>query len=170
MRPNKTSYYLQIAKDVALRSPYSRRRFGVILVKNDVIISTGYNGSARGTLNCGEELKCLKDIHHEKSLLSYEHCPAVHAEVNTLLNAAREGICTIGATLYLNIGNNDGDKTKSDRPCRDCRREVIQAGIVGCFYIDNEGDVCYESISTWKRMENEWMKKESGSNETENHV
>lgn len=157
MRPTKIKYYLNIARDIASRSTCTRRRFGAILVRNDTIISTGYNGSVRGATNCGESIRCLKDLHKEPSYQSYEHCPAVHAEVNTILNAAREGHSTTGATLYLNIGNSDGDKNKSDRPCRNCRREAIQAGIYDCYYVDNKGKVQHEFISDWVVLENNFM-------------
>ena len=160
MRVDKTAYYFQIAQDVASRSPCSRRKFGAILVKNGVIISTGYNGSVRGSVNCGEELMCLKDIHEEKPYSSYDHCPAVHAETNVILNVAREGITsTVGATLYL--GYSGGNKSHSDRPCRYCRRMIIQAGIKDIFYIDKNGKIQHENVSEWVDMENDWMEKET---------
>lgn len=169
MRPNKTEYYFQIAKDVASRSPCSRRQFGAILVKDGVIISTGYNGSVRKTINCGEECQCLKDLYDEKPLQSYDHCPAVHAETNVILNAAREGIVsTKGATLYL--GYIGGKYNHSDRPCRFCRRIAIQAGIEDALYIDKDGHIHHETISDWVQMENEWIKKELELHETENHI
>src|SRR3989304_9186352 len=101
-RPDKVEWYFKIAKDIALRSPcISRRGFGAILVKDDAIISTGYAGTVRGAQNCGIDNPCLKDLYNEAPHLSYEHCCSIHAEMNCIINAARMGISTIGATLYL---------------------------------------------------------------------
>ena len=105
-RVSKEEYYLNIAKTVAERSTCLRRRYGCIIVKNDEIIATGYNGSARGEINC-----C--DIHNGKCPRSdephntgdYSNCPAVHAEQNAMLSAARKDM--IGATMYL-----DGEERK----------------------------------------------------------
>lgn len=151
-RPDKISYYLNIAKVVGSRSPCTRRQLGAILVKNDAIISSGYNGSIRGALNCGEEIPCLKDIHDEAHYTSFEFCPAVHAEQNAIINAGRTGISTVGATLFLN-------GSQSDRPCHLCRRYCIQAGIKDCWYMNKDGIPVYEKVKEWIKMENEWMKE-----------
>jgi len=151
-RPSKVEYYLNIAKVVGSRSPCTRRQLGAILVKNDGIISSGYNGSARGTLNCGKDIPCLKDVHDEAHYVSFEYCPAIHAEQNAILNAGRAGISTIGTTLFLNGG--DG---QSGRPCHLCRRYCIQAGIKDCWYINKDGKAIYEEVKEWIRLENRWM-------------
>jgi len=88
-RISKVEYYLEIAKVVSLRSPCLRRKFGAIIVVNDAIVSTGYNGPARGVNNC--ELGCLKDKVDAPHYGGYEWCPAVHAEENAIVNAARNG-------------------------------------------------------------------------------
>lgn len=169
-RVSKTNYYLSIAKAIASRSPCSRKQFGAILVKDDAVIATGYNGSARGTVNCGLEVSCLKDLYDEESAKSYEHCPAVHAEMNVIINAARAGISTVGATLYLAEMYD-----RNDRPCFLCRRLMIQAGIKDVYYyklkIDTKFhkitpfkysntliEIFHEEVSEWVKFENEWMK------------
>jgi len=149
----KAHYYLRIAAAVASRSPCSRRRFGAVLVKNDTILSTGYNGSARNTLNCGTDIPCLKDLYDEEHYKSYEYCPAIHAEQNAIINAGR--VRAIGSTLYL-APENAGD---GDRPCHLCRRFIINAGVYDCWYIDKEGNLKYELVEEWVEMENAWMKK-----------
>ena len=78
-------YYMSVAQIAGQNSKCLSRRVGAVLVKEKSIISTGYNGSARGTLNCGMEVECLKDLYNEAHYTSYEHCPAVHAEQNALL-------------------------------------------------------------------------------------
>lgn len=175
MRPNKIDYYFQLAVDVAARSTCIRRRFGAILVKNDCIISSGYNGSVRGSINCGEDGKCLKDIHNEQSIVSYNHCPAIHAEMNAILNAVREGVSTLGATTYLSEAS--GNCGGNERPCYLCRRIMIQAGIKDIYYytiIHDKGshkvssfkyanmykEVVHENVADWVSMENNWMQKE----------
>lgn len=137
-RVSKEEYYLNIARTVAERSTCLRRRYGCIIVKNDEIIATGYNGSARGEVNC-----C--DIHNGKCPRSdephntgdYSNCPAVHAEQNAMLSAARKDM--IGATMYL-----DGEERKWSEinqsyfswrgidicvPCPICQRMIVNSGI-----------------------------------------
>lgn len=154
-RPSKVEHYLKIAKVIAERSPCSRKQFGAIIVKNGAIISTGYNGSARGTLNCGIEIPCLKDLYDEPNYVSYSKCAAVHAEENTIINAARSGISVLGGTLYLNtVKLGDGD-----HPCFRCRRYCINAGLKDCYYVDSLGQIKHEQVSSWVKLENDWMKK-----------
>ena len=165
-RPTKGEYFFKLAKDVALRSTCTRRKFGAILIKGDAIISSGYNGSVRGAINCGEEVKCLKDKHKEETSISYNHCPAVHAETNVLLNVIREGIfCPKDSTMYLAevTGNYGGIGT--DRPCSYCRRLMIQVGIKDIWYIKhmagNVFKVMHEYVKNWVKLENEWIEKEN---------
>ena len=145
---------MEIARSVAKRSPCSRRKFGAILVKEDAILATGYNGSARGVINCGTKVECLKDAHREPSHVSYKYCPAVHAETNAVLNAARSGVSTLGATLYLAPAEDNA----GDRPCHICRRMCINAGIKDCYYVDKEGRMTHEESGWWVSLENEWIK------------
>ncbi|MEE8355383.1 MAG: cytidine deaminase, partial [Candidatus Bathyarchaeia archaeon] len=60
-RPGKTKYFLDIALSVAARSTCLRRKFGAVIVKGDNIVGTGYNGNARGVINC-YEVGCIKDM------------------------------------------------------------------------------------------------------------
>jgi len=155
MRPDKTTYYFDIARLVAERSSCTRRKLGAILIKNDSLISTGYNGSIRGGLNCGIDIKCLKEIHNIPALTKPETdlCSAIHAEENAIINCARIGISTVGATLYL--APFEG---KSQRPCSRCRKMIIQAEIKDCWYIDLDGSQKHEEVSTWIELENQWMR------------
>jgi dCMP deaminase len=151
LRKSKIDYYLTLAKNVAERSTCSRRKFGAILVKNDSIIATGYNGSARGTLNCGEDVPCLKDISGELPLVSYDTCPAVHAEQNAILQSDPDR--RIGATMFLASSNS---KT-GDRPCHLCRRYIIQSGIGDIYFIDKNEKIQHEVVSQWIEAEDKWM-------------
>jgi dCMP deaminase len=170
-RMSKLENYFQIAKDVALRSPcISRRRFGAILVRDDAIIATGYAGSVRGAINCGIDCPCLKDLYNEERYKTYEHCCSIHAEMNAIINAARSGISTIGATLYLSEVGDD-----NERPCHLCRRFIIQAGIKDVYYYKKRVDknmhrigflswsnvildVYHEEVNDWIKLENDWIK------------
>ncbi len=105
MRISKQEHYMKIAKTVAERSPCTRRKFGAIIVKDDAILSTGYKGSARGTKNCGEDVPCLKDLYGEKPYERHTYCPTVHAEVNAVINAARQGVSILCADIYLELTN-----------------------------------------------------------------
>lgn len=147
---SKVEYYLSIAREVARRSPCSRRKFGAIIVKNDRIISSGYNGSIRGALNCGIDIPCIKDVADEPAYVSYEYCPAVHAEQNAVINADPSE--RIGGTLYLAPLEGQGD-----RPCYKCRRMMVQGQLAKCIYIAKDGSIKEEDVKDWVEMENKWM-------------
>lgn len=123
-RPDKDHYYLDIAQAVAKRSTCLRRQYGAVIVKNDEIIATGYNGAPRGEPNCCDIGKC-KRIGHAHNDGDYAECHSVHAEMNAIISAARSEM--IGATLYL-AGFQDGKLIQSE-PCPVCRRMLQNAGI-----------------------------------------
>lgn len=128
-RPSKEEYYLDIAKAVCKRSPCIRRRYGAIIVKDDTIVSTGYNGPARKVLNC-YEIGCIKDFLNLPHGTSYELCPAVHAEENVIVNAARNGANVLGGTLYIYGESSKDNKIVEAIPCSRCKRILINAGIL----------------------------------------
>lgn len=123
-RISKEEYYLGIAKAVSKRSTCLRRQYGAVLVKNDEIISTGYNGSPRGVANCCDSMKCTREG-HEHNDGDYRECPAVHAEMNAVISAARTN--AMGAVLYL-YGEENGKPIKAE-PCPVCLRIIKNAGI-----------------------------------------
>ena len=123
-RISKDAYYLEIAKAVAMRSTCLRRQYGAVIVKNDRIISTGYNGSARGEPNCCDVGECWRESHGIPHGEQYEKCVAVHAEDNAISQAGREAV---GATLYL-AGFENG-KSISAVPCAMCERKIKNAQI-----------------------------------------
>jgi dCMP deaminase len=127
-RPSKYDYYLDIAKSVCKRAPCLRRQFGAIIVKNDAIVSTGYNGPARGVVNCSE-VGCLKDEVNAPEYAAYEYCTAVHAEENAIINAARHGVSILGGTLFIHGENYKDGSIAESRPCDRCKRAIINAGI-----------------------------------------
>lgn len=124
-RLNKRSYYLNIAAMVARRSTCLRRQYGAVIVKDDEIIATGYNGAPRGCDNCSDTGRCWREEYSIPHGERYEECVAVHAEQNAIISAARRDM--IGSTLYL-AGWEDG-KIIDAQPCKICRRMIINAGI-----------------------------------------
>ena len=136
-------YFYRIAREVASNSKCLSRQIGAILVRDKSIVSTGYNGPPRGVPHCSDRYSCdphlmesLKKIRGAAQLdanvcprrqLGYQSgqgldlCIASHAEVNTINNAARQGIHTLGSTMYLSC---------SILPCKNCLCEIINAGIV----------------------------------------
>ena len=126
-RPSKEKYYLDIAAAVSARSTCVRRQYGAVIVKNDMIISTGYNGSARGWLNCCDTGECWREAHNIPHGEQYEKCQAVHAEANAIISAHR--LDMMGATLYL-AGYEDGKRIEDPQPCKMCQRMIENAGII----------------------------------------
>lgn len=127
MRISKDEYYLSIARGVLKRSTCLRRNYGVVIVKDDEIISTGYNGAARGEPNCCDTGTCLRNELGVPSGERYELCVAIHAEDNAITSAGRSK-CQ-GATLYI-AGVNCCDGSEANpQPCKMCRRKIINAGI-----------------------------------------
>lgn len=128
-RIEKNIYYLSIAESVSERSTCIRRNYGAVIVKDDIIVATGYNGSARGEVNCCDTGECYREQHGIPHGERYELCKAVHAEMNAIIQAGYEK--TKGATLYL-AGCDVTKKEKLDkpRPCKMCWRAIKNAGIL----------------------------------------
>ena len=127
-RIDKTNYYLDIAQTVLERSTCRRRHYGAIIVRNDEIIATGYNGAPRGRINCDELGYCVREQLAIPSGERYELCRSVHAEANAIISASRREC--IGATLSL-CGRDatTGELLRDTTSCSMCRRNIINAGI-----------------------------------------
>ena len=126
-RVSKQQYYLDIAASVAKRSTCLRRQYGAVIVKNDEIVATGYNGAPRGDINCCDKGVCWRDENHIPHGEQYEKCVAVHAECNAIISASRNEM--LGATLYL-YGFEDGQPLPAPEPCLICTRLIKNAGII----------------------------------------
>ena len=127
-RTSKENYYLDIAETVIKRSTCLRRQYGAIIVKNDEIIATGYNGAPRGRANCVDLGYCSREAMRVPRGERYELCRSVHAEANAIISAARRD--TVGGTLYL-VGRDarTGALLPDATSCSMCRRLVINAGL-----------------------------------------
>ena len=124
-RISKENYYLDIAETVLERATCLRRVYGAIIVKNDEIISTGYNGAPRGRKNCVDMGFCTREAMQVPRGERYELCRSVHAEANAITKVAKSGNSSLGATLYVTAS-----------PCIECSKLIIQAGIKRVVYKD----------------------------------
>ena len=122
-RLDKHNYYLDIAQTVLCRSTCLRRRFGAIIVNNDEIIATGYNGAPAGLKTCKERGECMRRKLNIESGTRAEVCYAIHAEQNAILQAAKLGISIEGATLYC-----------THQPCSVCAKMIVNVGIRRVIY------------------------------------
>jgi len=127
-RISKENYYLNIAETVIGRSTCLRRCYGAIIVKNDEIISTGYNGAPRGRKNCVDLGRCTREALNIPRGQRYEICRSVHAEANAIISAARRDM--VGGVLYL-VGKDaaTGEILPDATSCAMCRRMIINAGL-----------------------------------------
>ena len=126
MRPSKEEYYLGIALAVSKRSTCLKRHYGCVIVKDDVIIATGYNGSPRGCENCCDVGVC-KRLNKPHNSGDYSDCHSVHAEQNAMLSTSRSK--TIDATLYLAGEEADGSEIYDAEPCPICSKMIMNSGI-----------------------------------------
>ena len=126
-RIDKINYYLDIAQTVLERSTCLRRHYGAIIVRNDEIVSTGYNGAPRGRINCTELGYCVRQQLEIPSGQRYELCRSVHAEANAIISASRSEC--IGGTLCI-CGKDavTGELLRDTTSCSMCRRNIINAG------------------------------------------
>ena len=127
-RISKENYYLNMAETALERSTCLRRKWGAVIVKNDEIISTGYNGAPRGRKNCDELGYCIREILNIPRGERYELCRSVHAEQNAIISAPRKNM--IDATLYM-VGKHadTGEYVENAMSCSMCKRVIINSGI-----------------------------------------
>jgi dCMP deaminase len=147
-RVSKHNYYLDIAQTVSQRSTCLRRRFGAIIVKNDVIVSTGYNGAPRGRVNCNELGSCYRDTLGIPKGERYELCRSVHAEANAIIAASRDQM--LGATLYMCCTDPKTDEIIGGmNSCMMCKRQIINAGITKVIIRNTKTDYTEVIVGDW---------------------
>ena len=147
-RIDKTNYYLDIAQTVLERSTCRRRHYGAIIVRNDEIIATGYNGAPRGRINCDELGYCVREQLAIPSGERYELCRSVHAEATAIISASRREC--IGATLYL-CGRDatTGELLRDTTSCSMCRRNIINAGIAQVIIRNTPTEFTIVDVEDW---------------------
>ena len=147
-RISKENYYLDIAQTVAERSTCMRRKFGAIIVKDDSIVSTGYNGAPRGRQNCSDIGYCMRDKLNIPRGERYELCRSVHAEANAIIAAARERM--LGATIYMAcLDAKTNELVSGTSSCMMCKRMVINAGISQVIVRDTKDEFRIIDVQSW---------------------
>jgi len=121
-RPSNDEYFMSMAELVSQRSTCIRRKVGAVIVKDKHILSTGYNGSPKGTRHC-EELGCIRVQLNIPSGTRHELCRGVHAEQNAVVQAAYFGVSVKDETIYT-----------TTFPCSMCTKILINSGIVEVIY------------------------------------
>ena len=151
-RRDKLNYYLDIADAARERSTCLRRTYGAIIVKNDEILASGYNGAPRGRCNCVDLGVCHREELRIPSGERYELCRSVHAEANAIISAARRDM--IGADMYL-VGRDakTGEYLTDTTSCSMCRRLIINAGIARVIARLGEDDIRVTNVADWVRMD-----------------
>ena len=153
-RRSKENYYLDIAEAALERSTCLRRQFGAIIVRDDEIVATGYNGAPRGRRNCSDLGRCTRRELNIPAGERYELCRSVHAEANAIISASRRDM--VGSTLYL-VGRDGrtgallGDATS----CAMCRRQVINAGISKVVIRKTDTEFEVVDVQDWVQQEDD---------------
>ena len=148
MRKDKINYYLDIAASVSERSTCLRRHYGCVIVKNDEIISTGYNGAPRGRKNCDDLGFCYREQMDIPRGERYELCRSVHAEQNAIISASRNEL--IDADLYMvGINAKTGEIEPKSTSCMMCKRVVINSGIKRVIVREPEDKYTIYNVEDW---------------------
>ena len=122
MRPNWDDYFMEIAEVIKKRSTCIRRQVGAVIVKDNRILTTGYNGVPPKMKHC-TEAGCLREKLKVPSGQRHELCRALHAEQNAVIQAAKNGIAIDGSTIYITA-----------QPCIICAKILIASGIKKIVY------------------------------------
>lgn len=147
-RVDKINYYLDISQTVAERGTCLRRNFGAIIVNNDEIIATGYNGAPRGRINCSDLMSCMREKMNIPKGQRYELCRSVHAEANCIISAPRT--LMIGSALYLAcLDAKTGELYGAVEPCSMCKRLIINAGIAKVIVRTAPGEYREFNVADW---------------------
>lgn len=143
---DKHEYYLGVAMAVTKNRKCLKRNYGAIIVKNDEIIATGYNGAPRGRENCTDRGHCPRlTVAHNTD---YSSCRSVHAEMNCIISASRNEM--IGSTMYLAGTVYGTDIVIKDIDCCPmCKKLIINAGIERVVALDGD-DIKIMNVYEWE--------------------
>lgn len=139
-RPSWTEYFLGIAKTVSSRSTCLRRRYGSVIVRDHRIISSGYNGAARGESNCSDDGFCVREQMNVPHESRYDLCRAVHSEQNAIINGDPKEM--IGADIYI-YGEDASGNVVEAAPCYLCKRMIANAQLRRVIYVTPDNIVSY---------------------------
>lgn len=151
-RRDKINYYLDIAETVCERATCLRKKFGVVIVKNDEIIATGYNGAPRGRENCIDLKFCQREKLNIPRGQRYKLCRSVHAEANAIISAPRERM--IKADMYMvGLNSNNNSYVTKACSCSMCKRLIINAGIEKLIVRDDKDNYSIFNISDFIKVD-----------------
>ncbi|MDA8240606.1 MAG: deaminase [Nitrospiraceae bacterium] len=146
LRPGWDEYFLNIAKAVSARATCMRRKYGAVITKNNIIVSTGYNGAAAGTKDCLAVGKCTRKELQIPHGQRYELCHSVHAEANAIIRASVDEL--EGSTIYISGADSDAGECHSE-PCMMCKRMILNARILKVVYSDGNGKYHVVKPAQW---------------------
>jgi dCMP deaminase len=149
VRPDWDSYFLKLAMLVAERSTCLRHHVGAVIVRDKRLLTTGYNGAAKGTNDC-LELGCLRNELNIHSGQRHEICRAIHAEQNAIIQAGLHGININGATIYC-----------THSPCILCAKMLVNAGIVRLVSCTEYPDASFQELFKEAHIKYERIKRPS---------
>lgn len=146
LRPGWDEYFINIARAVSARATCLRRKYGAVITKDNIIVSTGYNGAPSGMKDCLEVGKCTRmelQIPHGQR---YELCHSVHAEANAIIRASLEELK--GSTIYIS-GEDSGQGECMSEPCMMCKRMILNAKIARVVFSDGNGGLYIIDPKEW---------------------
>jgi len=120
------SYYMNIARAVNNKQKCLKRNVGAVLVREDRVLLTGYNGTATGVTNCTEG-GCPRCGHPDRYRAGehYDRCICIHAEMNMFLTAAKNGISVGDSTVFSTL-----------QPCLSCLNAIVQVGVKKVYFFE----------------------------------
>jgi len=146
LRPDWDEYFIGIARAVSARATCLRRKYGVVITKDNIIVSTGYNGAPVGMKDCLEVGKCtrkeLQIPHGER----YELCHSVHAEANAIIRASVDELR--GSTMYISCVDEKGSECNSE-PCMMCKRMMLNSRIAKVVFSDGNNGFVVANPKKW---------------------
>ena len=149
LRPDWDEYFIGIAKAVSARATCLRRKYGTVITKDNIIVSTGYNGAPSGMKDCLDVGKCtrkeLRIPHGER----YELCHSVHAEANAIIRASADELR--GSTIYI-AGTDEGRNECPSEPCMMCKRMILNSKIARVVYSDGNNGFIVTDPRKWLKI------------------
>jgi len=155
-RLSKNEYFLNIAKQVGQRSTCFRNKLGAIIVKDDMILATGYIGAPRKTKDCLERNECLRNKLNIPHGQRYELCRSVHREQNVIINAARSGVSILNGDMFIYTETSQGKKINS-LPCFICKKMIINSGLNRVICSTQDGGYKVFNVQDWVL---DWQEKD----------
>jgi dCMP deaminase len=141
-RPSWDQYFMEIAFLIAKRSTCLRRRVGAVIVRNNRILASGYNGVPSGIRHCSEAGGCLREKLDVPSGQRHELCRGLHAEQNAIIQAAFHGSSIQDGILYC-----------TTMPCIVCAKMIINAGIKRIIYAEGYSDSLAQEMLAESKIE-----------------